>query len=113
VVVAAVDHPGLDEVVAAERFVLQDDPGLRERLRNPDSLPDLAVERLAHDVLDLGIAGRADEQRQLGRKVVPPIDQAKHGIGQVVAVRRCRTQHPVIKVRDHAMLVDLGYLLRE
>ena len=67
VVVAAVDHPGLDKVVAAERFVLQDDPGLRERLRDADRLPALAVERLPDDVLDLGIAGRvgfADEQRQ-------------------------------------------------
>src|SRR3546814_3926794 len=47
VVVAAVDHPRLDEVVATECFVLQNDPCFCERLRDTDCLPALAVERLA------------------------------------------------------------------
>src|SRR3546814_5863412 len=39
VVVAAVDHPRLDEVVATECFVLQNDPCFCERLRDTDCLP--------------------------------------------------------------------------
>src|SRR3546814_8435247 len=82
VVVAAVDHPGLNEVTAAKRFVLQDNSSLRERPRDTDRLPPLPMERLPDDVLDLGITGRvwfADEQWQFWRQCVPPIDQAQHG----------------------------------
>src|SRR3546814_14254056 len=45
VVVAAVDHPRLAEVVATECFVLQNDPCFCERLRDTDCLPALAVAR--------------------------------------------------------------------
>src|SRR3546814_1220000 len=75
VVVAAVDHPRLDEVVATECFVLQNDPCFCERLRDTDCLPALAVERLADDVLDFGVTGRvgfADKQWQFRRKVASP-----------------------------------------
>src|SRR3546814_9653904 len=65
VVVAAVDHPRLDEVVATECFVLQKDPCFCERLRDTDCLPALAVERLADDVLDFGVTRSEEHTSEL------------------------------------------------
>src|SRR3989337_3778019 len=89
VIVAGLDHPGLDEAVLLEDFFLE--PGARpgDRLRNADGGPFLAVERAADNVLNLFIAERlrlAAPPRQLRRKVATPFDQPGDRFGEIVEV---------------------------
>ncbi len=89
VVVALIDHPGLDELVAAKRFVLQPGPGLGDRLWNAQGGPTFAVQSLSNDVLDLFVAQcvrLSHEHGELLRQGPAPIDDPFDRFGEILDV---------------------------
>ena len=117
-VVTAVHHPRLDELVTAEHFVLQNHAGLRQGLRYPDRPPAFAVKLRSDNVLDFSIAGRigfADEERQLLGEFSPLIDNRSNRVREVVAMneRLGSAEHSRIEMGAQAVLVDARNLLRQ
>src|SRR3546814_3905114 len=89
--VALLDHPGLDERIVLEHFVLKPGSRRRDLLGNAQRGPVLAMERLADDVLGLGIAERirlADQQGQNSGQSLAPFNEFRDRVGQVVEVDR-------------------------
>src|SRR3546814_4813310 len=76
------------------------------------------MERLADDVLGLGIAERirlADQQGQNSGQSLAPFNEFRDRVGQVVEVDRRlrRAEHSRIQVCSRAMLIDSRDLLGE
>src|SRR3546814_3952855 len=105
------------ERIVLEHFVLKPGSRRRDLLGNAQRGPVLAMERLADDVLGLGIAERirlADQQGQNSGQSLAPFNEFRDRVGQVVEVDRRlrRAEHSRIQVRSEEHTSELPSLMR-